>query len=134
MILVSACLAGVNCNYKGGNSEDAGVADLVREGLAVMVCPEQLGGLATPRPPAEIKNGRVFTKNGDDVTEAFLRGAREVLNIAKKYHCHKAILKSRSPSCGCGKIRDGGFSGTLTDGDGITTALLKENGIEVSVL
>ena len=134
MILVSACLAGVNCNYRGRNSGDAGVAELVEKGLAVMVCPEQLGGLTTPRPPAEVKNGRVFTKDGGDVTEAFLRGAREVLNIAKKYHCQKAILKSRSPSCGCGKIRDGNFSGTLTDGDGITAALLKENGIEVSVL
>jgi len=134
MIIVSACLAGVNCNYRGSNSENASIVKLVREGLAVMVCPEQLGGLTTPRPPSEIKNGRVFTKEGADVTEAFLAGANEVLKICKKYGCQKAILKSFSPSCGCGKIRDGNFNGTLTDGDGITAALLKEHGIETSAL
>jgi len=133
MIIVSACLAGVNCNYKGKNSEDASVVKLVNEGLAIMVCPEQLGGLTTPRPPAEIKDGKVFTEEGADVTEEFLHGANEVLNICIKYNCQKAILKSESPSCGCGKIFDGNFNGTLIDGDGITTALLKEYGIEVEV-
>jgi len=131
MIIVSACLAGVNCNYKGSNNEDASVAELVKEGRAIMVCPEQLGGLKTPRAPSELKNGRVFTKDGEDVTEAFLRGANEILGICKKYNCKKAILKSYSPSCGCGKIYDGNFNGTLIDGDGVCTALLKEHRIEV---
>ena len=134
MIMVSACLAGVNCNYRGTNSENTAVVKLVRAGRAIMVCPEQLGGLTTPRPPAEIRGGRVFTKEGADLSAAFHRGANEVLNICKKYGCKKVILKANSPSCGCGKICDGNFNGTLTDGDGVTAALLKEHGIEVSVL
>jgi len=133
-IIVSACLAGINCNYRGRNSENASVAELVMQGRAIIVCPEQLGGLSTPRPPAEIKNGRVFTKEGDDLTEAFRRGANEVLSICKKYGCKKAILKSKSPSCGYGKIRDGNFNGTLMDGNGITAGLLVEHGIEVTAL
>jgi uncharacterized protein YbbK (DUF523 family) len=107
------------------------VVNLVKEGKAIPVCHELLGGLTTPRPPAEIKNGRVFTKDGADVTEAFLRGAGEVLRICEKYNCSKAILKSKSPSCGCGKIAGGNFDGSLVDGDGMTAALLKEHGIEV---
>jgi len=134
MIVVSACLAGINCNYEGTNSENPRVVQLVTEGRAVIVCPEQLGGLTTPRTPAEIKNGRVFTKDGIDVTEAFIRGAGEVLGICKKYNCDKAILKANSPSCGCGKIYDGNFNGSLADGDGVTAALLKKHGIEVTVL
>ena len=132
MTVVSACLAGVNCNYQGKNKENSEATQLVKEGRAIMVCPEQLGGLATPRVPAEIKNGKVFTKDDVDVTEAFIRGAREVLNICKKYGVKKAILKSNSPSCGCGKIYDGNFNSTLADGDGITAALLKKHGIEVT--
>jgi uncharacterized protein YbbK (DUF523 family) len=132
LIIVSACLAGVNCSYRGGNSESNYVTELVKKGGAILVCPEQLGGLSTPRSPAEIKNGKVFTKEGCDVTDAFIRGANEVLNIAKKYNCKRAILRANSPSCGCGKIRDGNFNGTLIDGDGITAALLKENGIEIT--
>ena len=134
LIIVSACLAGINCNYRGGSSENAEVAELVKKGRAIPVCPEQLGGLTTPRPPAEIKNGNVITNEGVDVTEAFRRGAAEVLMVCKKYNCKKAILKSGSPSCGCGKIRNGDFDGTLIDGDGITAALLKEHGIEVTTL
>ena len=134
MIIVSACLAGVNCNYKAKNSEDSSIVELVKEGRAVMVCPEQLGGLTTPRTPAEILNGRVVTKEDVDVTEAFLTGANEVLKVCEKYNCRKAILKSKSPSCGSGKIYDGSFSGTLIDGDGITARLLKEHGIEVEAI
>ena len=133
MILVSACLAGVNCNYEGRNSEDSQIVQLVKEGRAIMVCPEQLGGLTTPRTPAEIKNGMVFTKDGVDVTNAFNLGASEVLKICEKFNCKEAIFKSNSPSCGCGKIYDGSFSGTLTEGDGVTAALLKKHGIEVTV-
>ena len=134
MIVVSACLAGVNCNYEGKNSENEMIVELVKKGEAIMVCPEQLGGLTTPRTPAEIVNGKVFTKDGIDVTEAFRRGAAEVLNICKKFHCQKAILKSNSPSCGRGRIYNGEFSGILVDGDGITARLLEENGIGVSAL
>jgi len=134
MIVVSACLAGVNCNYRGKNSENDLVVNLVKEGRALMVCPEQLGGLTTPRPPAEIKNGKVFTVEGADVTEAFNRGAAEVLNVCMKYGCKKAILRAQSPSCGSGKICDGNFNGVLIDGDGVTAALLKKHGIEVTVL
>ncbi|MCL2270860.1 MAG: DUF523 domain-containing protein [Treponema sp.] len=134
MTIVSACLAGINCNYKGTNKRNQKAVKLVKKGRAIMVCPEQLGGLSTPRTSAEIKNDRVFTKDGVDVTEALLRGANEVLSICKKFNCKKAILKANSPSCGCGKIYDGSFNGTLIDGDGITAALLKKHGIKVKSL
>lgn len=134
MIIVSACLAGINCNYRGGNSGIPALAELVEQGQAIAVCPEQLGGLSTPRAAAEIQNGRVITKNGDDVTEAFRRGAAEVLKICRKYNCQKAILKANSPSCGCGRIYDGNFNGALVGGDGVTAVLLKEHGIEVSAI
>jgi len=104
---------------------------LVREDKAIPVCPEQLGGLTTPRLPSEIRNGRVFSSEGRDVTPEFEKGAAAVLQIAKEYGCTKAILKARSPSCGKGQIYDGTFSGKLVDGNGKTTALLLENGIEV---
>ena len=97
----------------------------------VCVCPEVLGGLLTPRPPAEIKDGRVITESGDDVTFEFTTGAGKALEIAKKYSVDFAILKAKSPSCGCGKVYDGTFSKTLTDGDGIFVKLLKDNNIPV---
>ncbi len=131
MILVSACLVGVNCKYSGKNNYNDKILKLVQEGEAVLVCPEQLGGLTTPRPPAEIRSGRVYANDGMDVTAQFNAGAQETLKIAKLYDCKKAILKSKSPSCGCHKIYDGSFSDILIDGDGITTKLLKGNGIEV---
>lgn len=141
MILVSACLAGVNCKYDGGNNIDAVVAGLVSQGRAVPVCPEQLGGCPTPRPKAEISGGegadvlegkcRVIRENGEDATEEFIRGAYEALKIAKLTCARKAILKSKSPSCGCGKIYDGTFRGKLIEGSGVTAELLKRNGIEV---
>jgi len=141
MILVSACLAGVNCKYNGGNSLDDAVAGLVANGMAIPVCPEQLGGCPTPRLKAEISGGtgadvldgkcRVIRENGEDATEEFIRGADEALKIAKLACVRKAVLKSRSPSCGCGKIYDGTFSGKLTNGSGVTAELLKRNGIDV---
>lgn len=97
----------------------------------IPVCPEQLGGLATPRAVAEIKDGRVINQDGKDVTAEFRQGAGEVLKIAKFYDIRGAILKQKSPSCGCGKIYDGTFSGVVIEGDGLTTKLLKENGIKV---
>ncbi|MFR4440281.1 MAG: DUF523 domain-containing protein, partial [Hungatella sp.] len=94
-------------------------------------CPEQLGGMATPRLPAERQGDRVINKAGEDVTEHYQKGAEETLKLAKLYQCSCAILKERSPSCGCGQIYDGTFSRTLTDGDGVTARLLKEHGIVV---
>lgn len=135
MILISACLAGVNCKYSGDNNYNEKVANLLKRGDAILVCPEQMGGLPTPRIGAEIRvidgKRRVFMKDGTDVTEQFERGAKEVLEIAKKVNATKAVLKSRSPSCGVGVIYDGTFTKTKIEGDGITTKLLRENGIEV---
>ena len=131
MILVSACLAGFPCHYDGTSKTNEKIVQLVREDKAIPVCPEQLGGLTTPRLPSEIRNGRVFSSEGRDVTPEFEKGAAAVLQIAKEYGCTKAILKARSPSCGKGQIYDGTFSGKLVDGNGKTTELLLENGIEV---
>ncbi len=130
-ILVSACLAGVNCKYDGGNNENAKIIELIKNGNAILVCPEQLGGLVTPRVPSERKNEKVITKDNHDVTEEYSRGANEVLELAKKFNIKKAILKARSPSCGKGKIYDGTFSHTLTARDGVAAELLIKNGIEV---
>lgn len=130
-ILVSACLAGVNCKYDSGNNENSQIIELIKNGNAILVCPEQLGGLVTPRVAAERLENKVITKDNRDVTEEYRRGAEEVLKLTKKFNIKKAILKSRSPSCGKAKIYDGTFSHTLTDGDGVTAELLKANGIEV---
>jgi len=129
--LVSACLAGVRCRWDGDSKPCKKIIDMVKKGEAVPVCPEQLGGLPTPRPAAEIINGRVFTCEGRDVTSAFRKGAERGLEIAKKAKCAEAVLAPRSPSCGCGEIYDGSFSGKLVKGDGVFAALLKKNGIMV---
>ena len=131
MYLVSACLAGINCKYDGGNNEREEIKNLVREGKAILVCPEQLGGLPTPRLPSEIRGDRVFNVKGEEVTENFYRGAYETLKIAELYGIKEAIFKAKSPSCGCGQIYDGTFSGRLIEGDGITTRILKKKGIKV---
>lgn len=135
MILVSACLLGINCKYNGGNNFNQKVFDLVKEGKAIPVCPEQLGGLKTPRIPSEVKiiDGKRYVVNseGKDVTEQFEKGAIEVLNIAQKLGIKKAVLKSKSPSCGVNKIYSGNFDKQLVDGNGITADLLIKNGIEV---
>lgn len=135
MILISACLCGVNCKYNGKNNLNAECLELLKQGKAILVCPEQLGGLETPRNPSEIKiengNIKVYMNDGRDVTENYLKGAQEVLRIAKELNVSKAILKSKSPSCGCGEIYDGTFTNTLIQGNGITASLLLENGVEV---
>lgn len=131
MILVSACLVGINCKYSGGNNYNEKIFNLVKEGKAIPICPEQLGGLKTPRLPAEIKNECVINKNNEDVTKEFVKGANEVLNLAKELGIKKAVLQPRSPSCGCGRIYSGNFDNTLVDGNGITADLLMKNGIEV---
>lgn len=130
-ILVSACLAGINCKYNGKNNENEKIIELIKEKDVILICPEQLGGLKTPRTPAEIKNNKVINKEGIDVTEEYQTGAQEVLKIAQKFNIKTAILKSKSPSCGKGKIYDGTFSNKLIEGNGITAELLKKHGIKV---
>ena len=132
-ILVSAGLLGICCRYDGrGNPNDAVLSLLNRDDITLIpVCPEQLGGLSTPRIPSERRGERVVNRAGEDVTSQFLRGAEEALRIAKLYGCQVAVLKERSPSCGCGRIYDGNFSGKLTDGDGVTAELLRREGIKV---
>lgn len=130
-ILVSACLFGVNCKYNGKNNENEKIIKSLKNCNVILVCPEQLGGLATPRIPAEISHNKVITKDGTDVTYEYTKGAMETLNIAKKFSATKAILKSKSPSCGKNKIYDGTFSSTLTNESGITAKLLMQNDIEV---
>jgi len=131
MKIVSACLADYKCNWKGESKPNEKVMKLVKRGEAIPVCPEQLGGLTTPRPAAEQKGDKVFTIDGKDVTQYFVRGAHEVLRIAVIYNCTEAILKSKSPSCGCRQIYDGTFTGKLIKGNGITADLLVANGIKV---
>jgi Uncharacterized conserved protein len=131
MKIVSACLAGVKCRYDGESQPCDKILELVRNGEAIPVCPEQLGGLPTPRAQAEQQGAKVITKDGVDVTNEFHRGAIEVLNLAKLAGCKEAILKSKSPSCGSGIVYDGTFSGILIEGDGVLARLLKGNGIKV---
>ena len=132
-VLISACLAGINCKFNGENNLlDRGILDEISKKYHLLfVCPEVFGGLGTPREPAEMKNGLVVTKTAKDVSENFINGAEICLKIAKLNGCKKAILKARSPSCGSGQIYDGSFSKKLIFGDGVAAKLLKENGILV---
>lgn len=130
-VLISACLLGCACRYDGKSKPHPLAQELARRGLAVPVCPEQLGGLPTPRTPSERQGQRVVMQNGHDVTAEYRRGAEEALAVARLYGCRMAVLKERSPSCGHGEIYDGTFTGTLTTGDGVTAELLRENGIAV---
>jgi uncharacterized protein YbbK (DUF523 family) len=140
--LISACLLGIRCAWDGQDiyRSDKAIA-LLNSEILVPVCPEQLGGLKTPRAPQEIQGGtgedvldgkcKVLNIDGKDVTQKFIAGAVETLKIARLFHIEEFIGKSRSPSCGCGQIYDGTFSRELIDGDGVTTALLKRNGIRI---
>ena len=130
-IIVSACLLGENCKYSGGNNFCSAAAELEKYFDIIPVCPECFGGLPIPRDPAEIKNGKVYQKNGNDVSKEFIEGAQHTLYIAEEKNCVAALLKENSPSCGFGKIYDGSFSGKLTDGNGITAEMLYNAGIEV---
>ena len=130
-ILISACLAGVNCKYNGGNNSNEKIKKLIKEQNVILVCPEQLGGLTTPRDPAERLNSKVITSASKDVTANFQRGAEETLKLVKEYNIKKAILKSRSPSCGKSQTYDGTFSHTLINRPGITAELLLKNGVEI---
>lgn len=130
-ILVSACLLGVNCKYNGNNNLNDKVIKYIENKEVIPICPEIMGGLSTPRYPSEIVDNKVINKQSQDVTKEYTKGAEETLKLVKILGVRKALLKSKSPSCGCGKIYDGTFTNTLINGDGITTKLLKENKIEV---
>lgn len=130
--VVSACLAGFHCKYDGGSNPCPEIVELFQKGLAIPVCPETLAALPSPRAPSEIlPNGKVASKNGEDLSAAFERGAAFALDLALKSGCRKAILKSRSPSCGCGQIYDGTFTGNLRPGNGKWTEKLLDAGFEI---
>jgi len=131
MFVVSLCLVGINCTYRGGNNRFQPAVDLLMAGRAIPVCPEQLGGLPTPRIPAEIYAGRVVDQTGRDVSTAFYKGVEEAWRLVCLAGCRRALLKFGSPSCGCGGVYDGSFSHRLIPGDGIFAAVLKKNGIPV---
>lgn len=139
--IVSSCLAGVNCTFNKKNKLNTRIRRLVEAGIAIPVCPEVLGGSTIPRKPCEITHGdghdvldkraRVATIDGKDITPIMVRGAAKTLNIIRKYGIRSAIMKSKSPSCGSGKIYDGTFTSRLVDGDGVTVALLRRNNIKI---
>ena len=141
MKLCSACLLGIKCAWDGKDRKNEKVMALLKKEILIPVCPEQLGGLPTPRPPQEIQGHsgedvldnkcRVINKEGADVTEQFIRGAFEVLKIMRLLGVKEFIAKHESPACGCGKIYDGTFTDKIINGDGVTTALLKRNGITI---
>ncbi len=140
-IVVSACLLGVKCRYDGGSKPSPEVRKYLKDYTVIPVCPETFGGLERPRPAAELNGctgldilrgrGRVVDRNGVDVTDRFISGARKTLDAVRKSGARKAILKSRSPSCGTRLIHDGTFSGETREGMGVAAALLAENGIEL---
>lgn len=130
-ILISACLLGVPCRYDGKAKPCPRAQALAERHTLIPFCPEIYGGLPTPRVPSEIADERVISREGQDVTEQYRKGAEQALAMCRMLGCTAAVLKEKSPSCGCGRIYDGTFSGTLTDGDGITAALLLRNGIPV---
>ena len=127
-IMVSACLAGENCKYNGGNNRSEKVLQLLDGNDVIKVCPEQMGGLPTPRVPSEIRAGVVTAKDGRNVDAQFRAGAKKCLEIALREKPDLIVLQSRSPSCGVKQRYDGTFTGTLTDGAGVTAQLLMENG------
>ena len=130
-ILVSACLLGVACRYDGKSKPHPDVLALQGRHQLIPVCGEIFGGLSTPRTPAERVGDRVLTRDGRDVTAEYIRGAEEVLALARRMDCRVALLKERSPSCGSGEIYDGSFSRILIPGDGVAAELLRKQGITV---
>lgn len=130
-ILVSNCLLGCDCRYKGDGCKSERILELAKEHTLIGVCPEQMGGLSTPRNPAEIVGDKVIASDGTDVTQQYNKGAHAALYLADLNHVDFAILKAKSPSCGSGKIYDGTFKGVLIDGNGVTTQLLTSHGYKV---
>lgn len=132
VILVSSCLLGCECRYKGDSCRNEAVLSLAEKGHTLIgICPEQMGGLPTPRPPAEIVDDKVVANTGADVTAAYQKGAQTALSLATLARAELAVLKAKSPSCGKGRIYDGSFTGVLIPGSGVTASLLEENGIPV---
>ena len=127
-IMVSACLAGENCKYNGGNNRNEKVLQLMAEHDVILVCPEQMGGLPTPRVPSELRDGVVTARDGRIVDREFRDGAAKCLEIARQEQPDLIVLQSRSPSCGVKQRYDGSFTGTLVEGSGVTAQLLMENG------
>lgn len=131
-ILVSACLLGVACNHKGSSSPSRAVRGLAEDHRLIPVCPEVAGGLPTPRPAAEVgPDGRVRTEDGSDVTEFYERGASHAVDLARRASVTGAVLKARSPSCGCHEIYHGSHGRRLVPGEGLTSAALRAAGITV---
>ena len=131
-ILVSACLLGVRCNHRGAASPSQEAMRLSDRFRVIPVCPETMGGLPTPRPAAELQHdGRVVTGAGDDVTAFYERGARATVEVATVTGAGEAVLKARSPSCGCNEVYDGSFSQRLVPGEGVTAAALRQSGVRV---
>lgn len=131
LYLVSACLCGAACRHDGAASAVERLMALRDRGLALAVCPETDGGLPVPRPPCELRSGRALTRDGNDLTAAFAAGAAHALRLAQRHGIRLAVLKENSPSCGGTMVYDGSFSGRLTQGQGITAALLRGHGIRV---
>jgi len=131
VIVVSACLAGVECRYDGQAFPVSLVIQMVKKGQAIPLCPEILGNLPVPRLSVEQCGSKIVSREGHDVTVNYVTGAKIALHIAKLVGCKKAILKSKSPTCGCGMIYDGTFSGKLIEGEGIFTKMLRQENIEV---
>ena len=130
-IMVSACLLGENCKYSGGNNRHEKVLEYIKGHEVIPVCPEVMGGLPTPRPPAEIVSGEVINRLGVSVDREYRLGAEKALKLAREKQIDLAILQPRSPSCGTREIYDGTFSGKRIPGMGVTAALLRENGFRV---
>ena len=130
-MLISACLLGVECRYDGGAQTIPRLRELLERYQLIPICPEQLGGLPTPRTPCERRDGRVYTRDGADVTDAFLRGATQACRIAVLYGARLALLKARSPSCGHGEIYDGSFTGRRTPGSGLAAHGLEALGVTI---
>jgi len=128
-ILVSACLLGIYCRYDGRCKTDERVEALSREHVLIPVCPEQLGGLPTPRQAVELLAGRAVARDGTDLTEAFRRGAEQTLRVARLTGARAAVLQPRSPSCGLGVVYDGTFSGRRIAGDGVLARALAAEGM-----
>jgi len=132
MKLVSACLCGLKCAWRGTDKPNLEILEMVKRGEAIPICPEQLGGMPTPREACEQRGNKVFSKTGKEHTEEFNKGANEVLKFAQAINAKEFIGKAKSPSCGADLVYDGTFSDNLIKGDGVTAKLLKENGIKVS--
>lgn len=132
MLIVSKCLAGAPCRYDGRDNLVPELRALVEAGEAVAVCPEVLGGLPTPRVPSEIQpDGRVVSRQGEDVTAQFVVGAERAMAVCREHGCTGAVLKARSPSCGKGVIYDGSFTGTRIQGNGVFAQMLLRKGVPV---